>query len=109
VDQPISITIEGAPPPRVHTSYPTHATPAPEPATLETISLPHEDTHMEHEIVPDILSRRSQRGYQPSLKHLEALQHTAHTAINVDTGALAEYHQLLRSSDGPFWEASACE
>lgn len=52
--------------------------------------------------------RRSTRGYVPSYRHLEALQHAAHTAINVDTGDLAEYQQLLRSSEGHLWEQSAC-
>jgi hypothetical protein len=30
-------------------------------------------------------------------------------AINVDTNALCEYHHLLRSSEGPLWEESACQ
>jgi Reverse transcriptase (RNA-dependent DNA polymerase) len=53
--------------------------------------------------------RRSHRGYTPSFRHLDALQHQVATAINVDTGALCEYQQLLKSSEGHLWEASACE
>jgi hypothetical protein len=68
--------------------------------------------------VPENHPRRSTRGYHPSLQNLEALQnappnpidtpYTA-TAINCDTGALAEYHQLLKTSDGSLWEHSAVE
>jgi hypothetical protein len=31
------------------------------------------------------------------------------TELNVDNGQLSEYHQLLRSSEGPLFEASACK
>jgi hypothetical protein len=53
--------------------------------------------------------RRSTCEARPSLKKHQALQHVAQTAINIDTGLVCEYHQLLASTDGPLWEASACE
>jgi hypothetical protein len=62
------------------------------------------------------LLRRSTRGYHPSLRHLEAIQNAPSdspsflaTALDCDTGNLAEYHQLLQTSDGPLCEQSAVE
>jgi Reverse transcriptase (RNA-dependent DNA polymerase) len=53
--------------------------------------------------------RKSKRIPKPSFKRQQVLQQTAQTAINVDTGAPNEYHQLLKSSEGELWEQSACE
>ena len=38
-----------------------------------------------------------------------AVVHSANKAINPDTGKLSEYHTLLKSSDGIFWEAATCD
>ena len=83
--------------------------------------------------------RRSTRGYHPSYKKLQTLQfgnsaqhtdaviehveahsitqfwepnfyeHFSASAINCDTGELAEYKQLLLTSDGPLWDHSGVE
>jgi hypothetical protein len=56
------------------------------------------------------LPRRSQRNPIPSQKILDNLnQHLAASALNVDTGKLCEYRQLLKSSMGPLWEKASCE
>lgn len=56
------------------------------------------------------LLRRSLRAHTPSQKILDTLnQHIAASAINVDTGKLCEYRQLLKSSLGPLWEEASCE
>jgi len=41
--------------------------------------------------------------------HACHLAHQAHKAINPDTGKLAEYPVLLKSTDGYHWEESCCE
>lgn len=72
--------------------------------------------------------RRSQRAHRPSqrlqdsqdsvqnigasailLTYDECPKHFSFAAINVDTGKLAEYRQLLKSSQGHLWEQGACE
>lgn len=47
--------------------------------------------------------RKSKRKYKWRTSH------TASSAINVDTGKLSEYRQLIKSSEGPLWEWSSCE
>jgi hypothetical protein len=60
--------------------------------------------------VDEQLPRRSQRTPIPSQKILDNLnQHLAASALNVDTGKLCEYRQLLKSSVGPLWEEASCE
>ena len=49
--------------------------------------------------------RRSQRTIKPTYKTSEY----ASSAINVDTGLLTEYKQLLKSSQGHLWDYSSCE
>jgi hypothetical protein len=46
-------------------------------------------------------TRSSKRNRCPTYKTQQPFQQTAQTAINVDTGHLAEYHQLLQSTEGP--------
>jgi hypothetical protein len=59
-----------------------------------------------HPLPPQTPLRRSQRGYHPSQKHLEAF---GFSTINADTGLPTEYRQLLASSQGHLWEQGALE
>lgn len=45
----------------------------------------------------------------PDMYHYAAAAHYVSSAINVDTGKLCEYRQLIKSSKGHLWEWSACE
>lgn len=54
------------------------------------------------EETPEI--RRSDR-----VHHKLRMRDFAYSAINVDTGLLTEYRQLIKSSNGHLWEWTACE
>lgn len=54
---------------------------------------------------PTMLTKKQQNFFQTALH----ATHVANKAINPDTGKLAEYGVLLKSSDGKHWEESCCE
>jgi hypothetical protein len=81
--------------------------------TIVTQQLPTDTTTLSYleepsPYVDEPLPRRSQR--TPSQKILGNLnQHIAVSALNVNTGKLCEYRQMLNSSVGPLLEEASCE
>lgn len=120
----IPLTIRRRPPAPTITppTKPTSITTAPEPRVI-----PAPEPRVEEEPPPLILQqgqeptylqepptiqapeppRRSSRRRKPTYRLLEG--HLSASAINVDTGKLTEYRQLLKSSQGPQWEWAGTE
>jgi len=114
-------------PPRAPNPQPATETPQKSRRSNRRRSPPRRTNHHRQPI------RRGNRNRRPSRKQREAFEtalaamacpdccpdpdttlrdditHAAHAAVNVDTGELAEYQTLLKSSDGPLWERSCTE
>jgi hypothetical protein len=82
-------------PPRVIPPLPTISDPIPSPRVIHASKL----------VTPSRLPSTPRR----SLRFIEAAQQSANTSLNVDSGQLPEYHQLLRCSEDSLWEAYACD
>jgi hypothetical protein len=76
------------------------------PPPIDPGDIPTTYLHQPPNLPPVDPPRRSQRGYHPSIRQLEAL---SNSAINCDTGLPTEYRQLLTSTQGPQWEQAAIE
>ena len=99
------IALDAAPAtlPRVAETPPLSTTP---PSNYLTIHPPEPRVATQPIPQPEpLVPRRSNRERRPTYRAEEY----AMSAINVDTGKLTEYRQLLKSSQGHLWDFSACE